>query len=304
MAAREITIIGKTPPPIGGVTRFNSDLIDLLTADGFLVKQCPVRLLSVGKCLLGPSTDVLVSLSNRYVIALLVFILKIRRFKVSVIIHGDIQRSHTLLANIVLLIHALCHHFIVLNESSYAFIGSSPKSKLIGTNLNPIAKQQRRIQSIEEATFLTYASNADLLNKQEIYGISFLYDFFKNSKLKLIVLDPSNCFSHLRETRKIKIYRKPVQIKHVIGAGSVYIRNTITDGDSLLIHEAMSLGAHVIATNVVTRPPGVLTFDYCNDKDLLRQIKCLPTHCALPSKTNRQDWLNFFHHIVPLEKAR
>lgn len=53
----------------------------------------------------------------------------------------------------------------------------------------------------------------------------------------------------------------------------VYVRPTSTDGDSVAVREALSLGCQVVTSNVCERPKGCLLFDFTLEDDLFNVIE-------------------------------
>lgn len=72
-----------------------------------------------------------------------------------------------------------------------------------------------------------------------------------------ILLELSRCGIPYIDLRNLD----PDQFLALLRATDVYIRSTTTDGDAVAIREAADLGARVVASNAVTRPPGVALFD-------------------------------------------
>ena len=64
------------------------------------------------------------------------------------------------------------------------------------------------------------------------------------------------------------------------------IRATATDGDSLSIREALYLGKPIIATNCVTRPEGVIVYDFNNLNDFSSAIQIA---LNTPNQTNSKE---------------
>jgi len=111
-----------------------------------------------------------------------------------------------------------------------------------------------------------------LFNGKDIYGFDLLLKAYENSSSQnqvLLLLDPMGAME--------SIYRPEVDLLNKMGKAviyltdeidfsslteflSVYIRPTITDGDSIAIREALSAGVKVIASDCVVRPKGVQLF--------------------------------------------
>ena len=76
-------------------------------------------------------------------------------------------------------------------------------------------------------------------------------------------------------------------------SADVYVRPTSTDGDSVAVREALSMGCQVVASNVCERPKGCLLFDFTSDDDLFNAIEL-----ALQAgrRTVEQDY-SFYHKM-------
>jgi hypothetical protein len=53
-----------------------------------------------------------------------------------------------------------------------------------------------------------------------------------------------------------------------IKSADIFARPTLTDGDSVSIHEALQLGTTVVASNATPRPAGVLVYESGDVHDL------------------------------------
>ena len=301
MTQNQIYLIGRMPPPFGGVTSFNVQVQDLFKGVGGDMSHVKSlgRLLS----LVNPKEkkNILVSISNRFAILIATMVLKLFGHNVAIVIHGDIERGNKINAHLAKGIAFFSNYTIVLNNSSYQYLGSHPKVLCLGTNLAPDREPNNSVSNSNKKTCVTYASRKKTdLHGREIYGIGFLYSFFSKIGRDLIILDPSNDFEDLESTEHIQIHREPVQVSDFVGADFIYIRNTSTDGDSLLVHEAMNAGSVVIASNVVSRPPGVLLMNYNSESQLKKQLDNAVS-CTTPKPTSHhQEWADFLLHFCKL----
>ncbi|MAO13078.1 MULTISPECIES: glycosyltransferase [Marinobacter] len=78
----------------------------------------------------------------------------------------------------------------------------------------------------------------------------------------------------------ICIYPKSLDFITLIRRSDIVIRPTITDGDALTIREAIFLGKPVIASNVVARPAGTVTYRSGNAEDLYAAIRSVASALA------------------------
>lgn len=135
------------------------------------------------------------------------------------------------------------------------------------------------------------SSSQDITNlSDDIYGIRSSIEAFstiknKNKNILLII-------SHTHHNTKIAKQIEELCIRlDVVGAVlyvkgdfplwatfskiSAFLRTTKTDGDSVSVKEALDSGVSVIASNVVLRPKGVLTYDIKNTNDLAATMQSI-----------------------------
>ena len=139
-----------------------------------------------------------------------------------------------------------------------------------------------KITELKEKGKTIVSTNASRLSfdrfGNEIYGIAFLVDFFKEKKqYALIISDPKGAYrQHIKETGDNIIfidYPHPYYelLKHI----DIFVRNTSTDGDAISVKEALYLGRKVLCSDSVDRPLGVTLFSYSNrqsSEDALRSV--------------------------------
>jgi hypothetical protein len=178
---------------------------------------------------------------------------------------------------------------IVLNEKSFllskkinrntllitAFLPPIDTVPLSNYLLNEIDLIKKKYNSI----FCTNASKFNHnKNGDEIYGILKLVDLFDKIKNKfLIISDPSGTYNDFFIENKILIPNnvKLIPYDHdffeILKNSDVFIRNTITDGDSLSVKEALYFNKTVFATDVASRPQGCTLYSK-DDMDSLEKI--------------------------------
>ena len=289
-----LTILGKIPPPPGGVTAFNKNLLALAKNAGINSEMLKPSFTSLIQVLLRKKTSVLISMNNRLIILCVVWLARIRGHSVASIVHGNVDNGRLFSVPLVKLATVAANQYVVLNNQSLGQLKNFKGVVRLGTNLLESQPRALDIPDIDDVTFVTYAHRCevDVLGR-DIYGLPFLYTYFSESKHGLIILDINNNYPNLEETNNIRIIRQPVDMATYLGPKFVYLRNTSTDGDSLLVHEALSANSRVIASDVVSRPPGVLQMRY-NDPESLKDCICRLAHHTNPTPTNdRSDWLEF-----------
>ena len=75
--------------------------------------------------------------------------------------------------------------------------------------------------------------------------------------------------------RKAKIYNdlSPAAFLKVLNGSHVFVRPTLTDGDSVAVREALSMGKIVVASDAVARPPGCLLFETGSAESLITTLR-------------------------------
>lgn len=290
---QKVIVIGKIPPPIGGVTihvkrilehfdTYNNNQIiffDLRNINGvsFLNTICKYRIFHLHTS----------NVYFRFFFSLFCFL----TFKKLVItIHGDLGRF-TFWKNIFdYLSVRICHIPIVINKGSFLFSRTlNRRSLLMSSFLPPIQTKMLDANILLDVDYLrkgypyVFCTNAYNIswdkNSEEIYGIIQLLDIFtKLNKEALIISDPSGAYYRYFHKNNISVPKNVMIISYdhdffeVLKLADVFIRNTTTDGDSLSVKEALYLNKTVFATNIVDRPEGCILYPKQDNLYLMKII--------------------------------
>ena len=139
-----------------------------------------------------------------------------------------------------------------------------------------------------------------LINNEDIYGCQDALNMFS----ELMLQKPSHdgmifCIADKEvDTLNLKLFAKENKIENKIywqigpildmlvlwKHANVYIRPTLTDGDSIAVREAIGMGVNVVASNVAARPNNVLTYMHGNNADFVSKVRM-----AMNQKDNIQD---------------
>lgn len=293
----KILILGKLPPPIGGVTIHVKRLLERIDTSNLAYKffENTNNILELIKTVKRFRILHLHS-SNPYYRLLVVIIGRICLTKTIITVHGDLGRFKSTLKNLIdNMAITLCTLPIVLNEGSYIKARKlNAKSKIISAFIPPVKRTslpksiEIKVSSFLENYKLTFATNAFNRtidkNGEEIYGIEMLIPLFaKFSDYALIISDPSGAYSDRFKNQKIIltpnifIINYPHSYFEILDRVDVSIRNTSTDGDPLSIKESLYLGTPVIASNIVSRHPDCIIYTRNNLNvefiDLIDQLK-------------------------------
>jgi len=198
---------------------------------------------------------------------------------VIITLHGDYGRFGKLKNGLVRTSLRLADVPIVINEKSFNLCKIIIKKVILIPAFIPPQKEEQLsndiltlIQKIQDEGKKICSTNASHLSidKQgnEIYGIGFLVDYFRDLKDKvLLVSDPSGEYErkyHDLQTDSVRFINYPHSYYEVLKRSDYSIRNTSTDGDSLSVKEALYLNIPTLCTDVVDRPDGVRLFKYCD----------------------------------------
>lgn len=264
----KLLIIGKIPPPIGGVTIHIERFIEHLKKDKIEYKLLDyTNLLKL--YLLVQNYDVAhIHVSNKKLRLILLLFLKILNKKSIVTYHGKYNFKNFFDKCSL----KLSSKNILLNDISLINANTITNNNiLVGAFIPPlkinVSLTKEKIDSIEVFTqkFSTiYCMNAsDFVfdeNGNEIYQGTEIINFFKlHPKIGLIFSDPSgkyyNKYSGI--TNNVLFIITPHQFVDIFKYSNYMIRFTTTDGDSLSVKEALYYNLKVFASNCVERPQGV-----------------------------------------------
>lgn len=280
----DVLILGKMPPPIGGVTIHVRRLVQKLSLQRKITYsfkktsiieliKFPFYIKKYNKLHLHSSNPVL-----RFLIAVFC---KVFNFKLIITFHGNINRYKSKWLNLLdINTIKLASLPIVLNESSLkTALNYNSNSKKITSFITPFLKEEKislsvekSIEKLKEKTDILFCTNAYNYtfdkNDIEIYGIFEILDFFKNHpNLGLVFSDPSGSYQEKIKNENIILPQNILIITEnhsfykILLLCDVSIRNTSTDGDSLSVTESLCLQKTTFCTNVVSRPKGVILFE-------------------------------------------
>lgn len=289
---KKLLMVGKFPPPIGGVTIHIQRLLKSLQALDYI----DVDLLDYSRnknivdifkkiyC-----ADIIhLHMTNKVVRFVFVLLLRVFGKKVLVTFHGKTDFKDIFIRGVLI----MTSFIIVLNEYSltHAKKYKSKNIKLVGAFIPPIEKDIKdldndiilKLKELRENykhIYCTNASNYVLDEKgNEIYMGTDLLELFKSHKDDcLIFSDPAGTYKKYFIEKKISISKnvfiidRPHDFVNIIKQSHALIRATTMDGDSLSIKEALYYGVPVFASNIVDRPFDVILFE--NFRDLSIKIK-------------------------------
>jgi glycosyltransferase involved in cell wall biosynthesis len=308
----KILIIGKVPPPIGGVTIHTVRLLEYCKKENLKLEFYNFQdfnFLKMAKAI-ALTKKAHLHASNTLFQLLFVVLCRLLRTNSILTIHGDLFAHNAFMNRFQLYAVRFCNYPILLNEKSFHIAKKlNSNSKWMSAFIPPQKREflstdlQDRINYVKTKFKYVYCTNAHSLvfdkKGNETYGITSLVNFFNvNPKDGFIVSDPKGEYLRFFKNNNFVLGNNIVLLTgnhsffEVLKQADCFIRNTTTDGDSLSIKEALFSGTRVIASNCVDRPQGVIVYDVSNPrsfenaflkvkKELNFNFESTPINCAI-----------------------
>ncbi|MFA7450080.1 MAG: glycosyltransferase [Bacteroidales bacterium] len=290
---KKLLILGKIPPPIGGVTVHVQRLLYSLDKRiDYEFKVLNIKTLMKLFFIANNYKIIHIHSSNPWVRLYVVIVCKLFNIKSINTIHGDLVRFRSNVKNRVdIAAIRLSDKPILLNKGSYEVAKLiNNNSEIISAFIPPtimdnnfmtsdIIKSIQTLKSSSEYVFCTNATNLSYDKKnKEIYGIFELIEVFKSfPSYGLVFSDPSGIYSQtfhensFNVSSNVLIINKKHSFYTVMKFCDASIRNTTTDGDSLSVKESLYLNLYTFTTDVVSRPKGCILYKKGEFADLLKQ---------------------------------
>lgn len=311
---RGLLIIGRKPPPVGGMTIHIERLCKWLNKNGIRYTFLDSRKDSIIKIIYAMFNHRIVHIhtTNVYWNLFLIILSKIINRKSLLTLHGNYLFYCGLRKKILKWVLAKTNIPILLNQESYDLVCKlNNKAKLLSSFIPPYGLETLDDSIVNKILYhsygksLVFATNAfDLAfdkKGREIYGIMNILKLFRNKQNYLLVVsDPSGNYQRFVRSKFPELLSENILFisqKHsfykLLSMVDVFIRNTITDGDSLSIHEALYLKKNVLATDCVSRPIGVITY-----RDLNEEFDQIISN--MPHSYNKYSMPNVIDEVISL----
>lgn len=285
---KDILIIGTIPPPLGGVTIHVQRLLSGLNNQNDLkfdfLDYKRTSIFKIISKFVGYKV-IHIHISNPFIRFIFSIIAKLLFCKVILTFHGNLGRHSDFKNWIDRMTIRIIDCPIILNEESLvisqninknsiklsAFLPPQSIEILTEDYLNIVEDLKRNFGYV----FAMNCSNYTLDNNgNDVYQVENIINCFKDIKnASIVISDPKDVYRPRFEEiiRKdnisnVKFLSKPHSFFALLNMVDCFLRYTTTDGDSLSIHEALYQNTPVIATNIVTRPQGVIEINLSKDK--------------------------------------
>lgn len=290
----KVLIIGRIPPPIGGVTMHVNRLIESLTANRFAhFTFCNLnanRLYRTAKKIMDHRI-IHLHVSNPFFQLFFALFCALSRKKLLLTYHGNWGR-YGMWGNLAVKMSALmCSVPIVQNKESLVIAKHYNRNALLiptfippayTTPLSPMLwRQLDEFRKRYKFVFCTNAWNLSFdKNGKETYGLSeIISNIRKVDSGGLIISDPSKNYKPFLKKMfgqlpdNVLFIEGEHDFSHVLHVSDAFIRNTTTDGISLSIYEAHHCNVVVLASASVSRADFCNVYNDISVTDLVAELK-------------------------------
>ena len=189
----------------------------------------------------------------------------------------------------------------------------------IGSPSDYLSSSLISFMNSNQLKLLFYAESFALDAGRDVYGTRLILDLFIRLKQNFPHLKLIFCLANLRnDIALLEELKELITTQNLnsdvywqIGAipemwpllqsSTVLVRPTITDGDSIMIREALAFGLPVITSDVVQRPRGCITYRSGSFDDLYTKTSLLlnrPFRKVFEQKSVFDDILNIYHSLL------
>lgn len=292
----KLLIIGKKPPPIGGVSIHVKRLLEHLDKSKTKYSFYDLKefKLSIFIITIIKHQQIHLHTSSPTFRLISVLLAKLLFKNIYITVHGNLGRFSWLKNQMDYIALRLSTIPIVINQGSYDRAIKLNKNTILASafipplNISPLSDSVNNrlhdwLSGNNAATKKIFCTNAFNVtfdkNGNEIYGISKLVKLFQRTSNQLLIFsDPSGMYNDYLKQKKITIspnvfiINEPHDFINILKLSDVLIRSTTTDGDSLTVREAIYYNKIVIASDCVERPKRVQLYPTLDFSELQKII--------------------------------
>ncbi|GKW54149.1 hypothetical protein NCCP2140_32020 [Pseudoalteromonas sp. NCCP-2140] len=280
----KIYLTGKLPPPIGGVTKFIQYFLEATTNSKIDNYTALLDCRTFFKFWLLRDAVLVVNASNTLKRFFFVLLGKLLFRKVFFVKHGGQLFKYDFLFLLALM---LSDGVLCLNRKVFNALGQSVNKLMITTIFQENRSHLIRPYQEREVDLLLYANNDSEIEGKSVYGLDFIIEAIDelNFSPELTIVDLSGKYREpFLKYENITYLSNEVDFIDLLSRTKVYLRPTITDGMSVAILEALSLGVTCLASDAVDRPKGVITYKLNDIQDFILKLEEV-----LSQKTRKRD---------------
>ena len=288
-----ITIIGRIPPPIGGVSVFCQRRFSFLKESGVDASFLDLGDKSFLLKYMGSNKGVFeVNTLNIFVVLLLFITKRVRRAE---FIDHNASRHYSGLKKKILLFMLKKNRAIkIVNKRLEDFYPDNFNIKLISPFIPPKDSGDNIVDTLYPADLKDFMAEGRILinsawkvipyGSTDLYGITTSLELLQrdeNIKLLLVIgLFDKDVFSNSDfnlinkyvDEKRLYLLTGQYEVWPLLKYRPICLRLTPTDGDSVTVREALHFGAPVIASDSIIRPAGCYLYKYGNIDSLMSTL--------------------------------
>lgn len=267
----QLYLTGNLPPPIGGVTKFIEYFLDASNKSfysEFSVLLQTKKLLSFWKF---KESTLLINSSNALKRLIFVFLGRLFFREVYFVKHGAAIKGFSPFFHLSVY---LSNGVFCLNSQVYNSLNFEKKKMLITTIFKENCSGAIGADK-KDIDLLFYSNNKKKIDGNDIYGIDFLCEVMKTYLIdaQITIVDLSGSYEQFfKMFSNVTYISSPVNFIQLLSRTKVYVRPTVTDGMSVAILEALSLGVNCVASDAAERPEGVITYKNLDVEDFVKKV--------------------------------
>lgn len=251
----------------------------------------------------------------------------LRKYTVVTIHRDPTIENHTGLTRFLL---SCCNVVIAVNKNGYNLLKTDGKCEyhLLPAFLPPVMAKEPilddvvrtwidnvRMQS-DSVLMVSNASALVFLNGQDVYGVDMCLEAMKRLKeedhnyfLLFVIVQcdfPDTLSSYkafIKENAledNVLLLERPCSFVRLMQNSDIVLRTTNTDGDSISVREALSLGKPIISSDVVERPEGTILFKTRDVNDLVKVILETVDNKQTACVIDDNDYVDIYSRIYKL----
>jgi len=159
------------------------------------------------------------------------------------------------------------------------------------SNLNPLPNIITEFIQNHSPVLSSYAYSIINIQKKDLYGVKMIIEACYELVEKYPNIGFVVCITHSNKndinaintlikykgiSDNILVYNKAIEGLHALwGRSDIYLRPTLSDGDSVALRESIYLKTPSIASDCVKRPPNVILFKNDNVESFIEAIVCV-----------------------------
>lgn len=267
----KIFLTGNLPPPTGGVTKFIEYFLE--ASNKSFYSDFSVLLRSRKPASLWASKDRYLLINSSHPLKRLLYVVlgRVLFSKVFFIKHGGKVNTFSpfFLCSVYLSNGVFCLNKQVYNSLNYK------SNKMLITTIFKENKPNASACGEKDIDLLFYSNNKKKIDGNDIYGIDFLCEVMKTYLIdaQITIVDLSGSYEQFfKMFSNVTYISSPVNFIQLLSRTKVYVRPTVTDGMSVAILEALSLGVNCVASDAAERPEGVITYKNLDAEDFLKKV--------------------------------